>query len=138
MNEMENQVAPQTDLKALTQAYLDAFHAQDLERCLEFFADDATVDFNMTVYSGRQAITDWHKDRFAANLKMVKMNTMTVDGDTVTVDGAVSSKRLSAWRVKALSGRVTMRFEDGKIKNGKLSPRMTNPFNMIREDMGAW
>jgi len=135
---MENQVAPQTDLKTLAQAYLDAFHAQDLERCLQFFADDATVDFNMTAYTGRQAITDWHKDRFAANLKMVKMNTMSVDGDTVTIDGAVSSKRLSAWRVKALSGRVTMRFEDGKIKNGKLSPRMTNPFNMIREDMGAW
>ena len=30
-----------------------------------------------------------------------------------------------------------MRFENGKIKYGKLSPRMTNPFNMMREDMGA-
>jgi len=65
------------------------------------------------------------------------MNSMTVDGDTVTVDGAVASKRLAAWRLKALSGRVTMRFEDGKIKQGKLSPRMTNPFNMMREEMGA-
>jgi ketosteroid isomerase-like protein len=135
---MENNVASQTDLKALAQSYLDAFHAHDLDRCMEFFTDDSSVDFNMTVYKGRQAITDWHKDRFAADLKMVKMNSMTVDGDTVTVDGAVASKRLAAWRVKALSGRVTMRFEDGKIKAGKLSPRMTNPFNMIREDMGAW
>jgi hypothetical protein len=33
---------------------------------------------------------------------------------------------------------VTILFANGKIKNGKLSPRMTNPFNMIREDMGAW
>src|SRR5579862_2153347 len=135
---MENQVVPQADLKELAQAYLDAFHAQDMERCMEFFTDDSSVDFNMTVYTGRKAIADWHKDRFAANLKMVKMNSITVDGDTVTVDGAVSSKRLSAWRVKALSGRVTMRFEGGKIKHGKLAPRMTNPFNMIREDMGAW
>ncbi len=135
---MENNVASQTDLKALAQSYLDAFHAHDLDRCMEFFTDDSTVDFNMTVYKGRQAISDWHKDRFAAELKMVKMNSVTVDGDTVTVDGAVASKRLAAWRVKALSGRVTMKFEDGKIKAGKLSPRMTNPFNMIREDMGAW
>jgi hypothetical protein len=109
-----------------------------MDRCMEFFTDDSNVDFNMTMYTGRQAITDWHKDRFAADLKMVKKNSVSVDGDTVTIDGAISSKRLSAWRVKALSGRVTIRFENGKIKNGKLSPRMTNPFNMIREDMGAW
>jgi ketosteroid isomerase-like protein len=135
---MENQVMSQTDLRALAEAYLEAFHARDLDRCLEFFTDDSTVDFNMTMYTGRQAITDWHKDRFAADLKMVKKNSVSVDGDTVTIDGAISSKRLSAWRVKALSGRVSIRFENGKIKNGKLSPRMTNPFNMIREDMGAW
>ena len=134
---MENQVASQTDLKNIAQAYLDAFHAHDMDRCLEFFADDATVDFNKTMYAGRQGITDWHKDRFEANLQMIKMNSMTVDGDTVVVDGAVSSKRLAAWRLKALSGRVTMKIENGKIKYGKLAPRMTNPFNMMREDMGA-
>ena len=133
---MENEVA--TDIKALAQSYLDAFHARDLDRCLTYFTEDSSVDFNMTVYKGLKAITDWHKDRFAADLKMIKMNTLNVDGDTVTIDGAVSSKRLSAWRVKALSGRLTMRFADGKIMAGKLAPRMTNPFNMIREDMGAW
>jgi len=135
---MENQVVSPTDLKALAESYLEAFHARDLDRCMEFFTDDSNVDFNMTMYAGRQAITDWHKDRFAADLKMVKKNSISVDGDTVTIDGAITSKRLSAWRVKALSGRVTILFANGKIKNGKLSPRMTNPFNMIREDMGAW
>ena len=134
---MENQVAPETDLKTLAQAYLDAFHARDMERCLAFFADDATVDFNKTMYSGKQGITDWHKDRFEADLKMIKMNSITVNGDTVVVDGSVTSKRLAAWRLKSLSGRVTMKFENGKIKYGKLAPRMTNPFNMMREDMGA-
>ena len=134
---MENQIAPETDLKTLAQSYLDAFHAQDMDRCLEYFADDATVDFNKTIYSGKQGITDWHKDRFEADLKMVKMNSITVKDDTVTVDGAVTSKRLAAWRLKSLSGRVTMKFENGKIKYGKLAPRMTNPFNMMREDMGA-
>jgi ketosteroid isomerase-like protein len=137
MNDMENQVAPETDLKTLAQAYLDAFHARDMDRCLDFFTDDATVDFNKTLYTGRQGITDWHKDRFDADLKMIKMNSITVNGDTVVVDGAVTSKRLAAWRLKALSGRVTMQFENGKIKKGKLAPRMTNPFNMMREDMGA-
>jgi ketosteroid isomerase-like protein len=137
MKNMEKEIAPQADLKALAQAYLDAFHARDLERCLEFFSDDASIDFNKTMYNGRQAITDWHKDRFAADLKLVKLNSITADGDTVIVDGAIASKRLAAWRVNAVSGRVTMRFADGKIQSGKLAPRMTNLINMIREDMGA-
>ena len=138
MNDTENvQAASQADLKALAQAYLDAFDAQDLERCLGFFNDDATIDFNMTNYSGRQAITDWHKDRFAANLKLVRLNKITVNGDTVVVDAVATSKRLAAWKVKAISGRVTMRFADGKIISGKLAARMTNPINMLREDMGA-
>lgn len=134
----ENKAASQADLKTLAQAYLEAFDAQDLERCLGFFSDDATIDFNMTAYSGRQAIADWHKDRFAANLKMVRLNKISVDGDTVVVDAVASSKRLAAWKVKSISGRVTMRFAEGKIKSGKLAARMSNPINMLREDMGAW
>lgn len=135
--ENENKAASQADLKALAQAYLDAFDAQDLERCLGFFSDDASIDFNKTVYNGRQGVTDWHKDRFAANLKLVRLNSISVNGDTVVVDAVASSKRLAAWKVKSISGRVTMRFADGKIKSGKLTARMSNPINMMREDMGA-
>ena len=138
MSEMESKVATETDLKALAQAYLEAFDARDIERCMAFFTDESSVDFNTTVYTGRQAIEAWHKDRFDANLKMVNLKSVTVKGDTVQVDGTVSSKRLAAWRIKQLNGRVTMRFVDGKIRQGKLSPRMTNPFNTLREDMGAW
>ena len=136
--ENENKAASQADLKALAQAYLEAFDAQDLERCLGFFSDDATIDFNKTDYTGLQAITGWHKDRFAANLKMVRLNSISVNGDTVVVDAVASSKRLAAWKVKSINGRVTMRFVDGKIKSGKLAARMSNPLNMLREDMGTW
>jgi ketosteroid isomerase-like protein len=134
----ENKTATEADLKALAEAYLDAFHKRDLERCVDFFSDDAAIDFNMTAYKGRQAIVDWHKDRFEADLKMLRLNSITVKGDTVTVDGVATSKRLVAWKAKSIAGRVTMRFVDGKIKNGKLAARMTNPLNMLREDMGTW
>jgi ketosteroid isomerase-like protein len=133
----ENKAASEADLKALAQAYLDAFDAQDLERCLTFFSEDASIDFNKTVYNGRQAVTDWHKDRFAANLKLIRLNSITVKGDTVVVDAVASSKRLAAWKLKSISGRVTMRFADGKITSGKLAARMSNPINMMRENMGA-
>jgi hypothetical protein len=135
--ENENRTASQTDLKAVAQAYLEAFDARDLERCLGFFSDDATIDFNKTNYNGLQAITDWHKDRFAADLRLVRLNNISVNGDTVVVDAVASSKRLAAWKVKSISGRVTLRFVDGKIKSGKLAARMSNPINMMREDMGA-
>jgi len=140
MNDTENAntTATEADLKALAEAYLDAFHKRDLERCVDFFSDDATIDFNMTAYNGRQAIVDWHKDRFEADLKMLRLNNITVKGDTVVVDGVATSKRLIAWKAKSIAGRVTMRFADGKIKSGKLSARMTNPLNMLREDMGTW
>jgi ketosteroid isomerase-like protein len=140
MNDTENvnKTATEADLKALAEAYLDAFHKRDLERCVDFFSDDATIDFNMTAYNGRQAIVDWHKDRFEADLKMLRLNNITVKGDTVVVDGVATSKRLIAWKAKSIAGRVTMRFADGKIKSGKLSARMTNPLNMLREDMGTW
>jgi ketosteroid isomerase-like protein len=136
--ENENKTAAPADLKALAEAYLDAFHKRDLDRCVEFFSDDAAIDFNMTAYKGRQAIIDWHKDRFEADLKMLRLNNISVKGDTVTVDGVATSKRLVAWKAKSIAGRVTMHFVDGKIKNGKLSARMTNPLNMLREDMGTW
>lgn len=134
----ENKTATEADLKALAEAYLDAFHKRDLDRCVDFFTDDATIDFNMTAYKGRQAIVDWHKDRFEADLKMLRLNNISVKGDTVTVDGVATSKRLVAWKAKSIAGRVTMRFADGKIKSGKLAARMTNPLNMLREDMGTW
>jgi ketosteroid isomerase-like protein len=136
--ENANKAATEADLKALAESYLDAFHKRELDRCVDFFSDDATIDFNMTAYKGRQAIIDWHKDRFEADLKMLRLNNITVKGDTVTVDGVATSKRLVAWKAKSIAGRVTMRFADGKIKSGKLSARMTNPLNMLREDMGTW
>lgn len=137
--EKENQAAAATELKAKAEAYLDAFHKRELDRCVDFFSDDATIDFNMTAYKGRQSIIDWHKDRFEADLKMLRLNNIAVKGDTVTIDGVATSKRLVAWKAKSIAGRVTMRFgADGKIKTGKLSARMTNPLNMLREDMGTW
>jgi hypothetical protein len=136
MNQALDQ-ASQPDLKAVVEAYLQAFDAQDVERCLAFFNDDATVDFQMAVYRGRDAIADWHRDRFAANLKMARLDSISVKGSTVVVNGVVTSKRLAAWNVKALSGRVTMGFANGKIQTGKLTARITNPLHTVNAIRGV-
>lgn len=121
-----------TDLKALVKTYLDAFEARDLDKCLEFFTDESAVDFQNTIYKGLEQIREWHTDRFAADLRLTKLEGILVKGNTVTVDCVAASSRLAAWNVKALPGRITLKFEDDKVKEGKLSARMMNVFDLLR------
>ena len=121
-----------TDLEAVIRAYLESFDARDLQRCVEFFAEDASIDFQMSAYRGHKAIQQWHADRFSADLRINRPESVRVNGDTVTVDAVISSERLAAWKVTSLSGRVTVRFECGKIKECKLTLRMGNPIELIR------
>jgi len=124
-----------TDLEAIIRAYLDSFDARDLQGCVGYFAEDASIDFQMSPYRGHKAIEQWHADRFGADLRIKRIEAVRVIGDTVTVDAVVSSKRLAAWKMNSLSGRVTVRFESGKIKECKLSPRMGNPIDLIRGEL---
>ena len=135
----EGPMPPMNDADAQTRVreYMAAFEARDVAKCLGFFADDATVDFQGTSYEGLQAIETWHKDRFEANLKVVRLESITVNGDNVVVDIVVSSDRLRAWNVKTLKGRITIRLEGGKFKEGKLASRMTNIFDVLRSGDGA-
>lgn len=110
-----------SDLEVLTRAYLESFEARDVERCVGFFAEDGFIDFQMSTYRGRAAIEQWHTDRFAADLKVQRVQSVRVDGDVVTVEAVVSSKRLAAWMIGSLTGRIAMRFETGKIKECRLA-----------------
>ncbi len=120
------------DLQALAQAYLDAFEARNLDACLAMFIESSSIDFQDTLYKGLEAVKTWHEDRFAANLRLLKVESVNVKGDVVTVDCTAASNRLAAWNVKSLPGRITMRFEGDKIKEGKLSARMMNVFDFLR------
>jgi ketosteroid isomerase-like protein len=123
---------PAPDLEALTRAYLDAFEARDLERCLAFYTDEARIDFQMGVFQGRNGIEDWHRDRFAANLRLVRIESISVKGDTVIVEAIAASDRLTAWKIKSLSGRMTLRFGGGRIVEARFAPRVLSPVDMIR------
>lgn len=120
------------DRQTLIKGYIEAFEARDLDRCMSYFSDDAAIDFQDTIYSGRQNIESWHNERFEANLRIRKLESVRVDGDTAVVDVVISSDRLSAWNVKSLNGRITVRFEGEKFREGKLAARMTNVFDMLR------
>lgn len=115
------------DLQMVVQAYLEAFEARDLSRCLDFYAEDATINFLSGLYEGQQAIEEWHQDRFTADLRLVQVDEISVQGDTATVDAVATSKRLRIWKIDSLNGRATFRFENGKIKQAKFGLQMNNP-----------
>jgi uncharacterized protein (TIGR02246 family) len=123
---------PAADLEAVVRDYLKAFESRDLEGCLGFFNEDASLNFQGGVYRGLKGIGDWHRDRFAADLKVLRIESIHVDGERVVVDAVVTSKRLTAWRLTSVPGRITVQFNQGKIQEGKFAPRMMSPIDMIR------
>jgi ketosteroid isomerase-like protein len=118
---------PAEDLQEMVRAYLEAFERRDLPRCLEFFADDAAITFALSVYRGKQAIEEWHKDRFSADLRVVRVERIRSHNGAVVVDAVATSKVARAWRFASVSGTVTLVFDGSKIKEAKFGLRTPLP-----------
>lgn len=123
----KERIMQETDLQATIQAYLRAFDQRDLSRCMNFFVENATIDFASGIYRGTQAIEGWHKDRFAADLRVLRVDAIRAQGNTVTVDVVATSNVARAWRVNSVAGRATVVFQDGKIKEARFGLRMALP-----------
>lgn len=115
--------------------YLDAFGARDLERCIAFFGDQAVLEFGPTTYQGHEALEQWHKTRFAADLKVQSVDNVTVDGENVTVEGTITSNRLKIWHLNQLKGRVVAKVRDGKITDLRFKTRAPSPVKVMRSWM---
>lgn len=117
-----------TDPAAIINEYLQAVKDHDLKRCVDFYADDATLIFLSGVFRGKKAIEDWHKERFDAAFEIVRVDAVRTKEDRVTLDAVITSKRLKTWKITSLGGRANFRLINGKIQETKLSPRIQNPF----------
>lgn len=120
----------ENDLEVLAKAYLDAFHARDVDDCLNYFADDATIIFQTGTYRGLREVEAWHRDRFAADLRLTKVKSITVDGETATIEGTATSNRLRAWKIGSINGHIILTFDDNKIKEAKFGAKM-GPLQML-------
>jgi len=118
------------DLQATVKAYLEAFEARDLPRCLGFYDEEATIFFHTGTYRGKREIEAWHRDRFDADMRMTRIDSISVQGDMVMVEGTAASNRLRAWKIKSINGIMTLLFQKGKIKEAKFSARM-GPLQML-------
>ena len=115
--------ATQTNAQDVVQAYIDAFGARDLARCVGIFDEQAVIEYGPASYRGSQMLEQWHQERFTHNMTVVNIKDISCSGDTVTVEGTITSNRLKAWRVGTLSGKAKFLVRDGKIASVSLSLR---------------
>ncbi|MFW6195539.1 MAG: nuclear transport factor 2 family protein [Chloroflexota bacterium] len=116
-------------LQGMVEAYLDALQRQDLEGCVNFFSDDASIHFLGGEFRGSEAIRAWHRDRFIANLEILKTSNFKTEENTVTLDALVTSDKIKAWKIGKLAGKVAISVKDGRIAEIKLSPKVYNPLS---------
>jgi hypothetical protein len=111
----------------VVRAYLDAFAARDLPGCLERYAPTATIHFAGGVYRGPEAIEDWHRERFKADLRLVHLEDIRDEGELVVVEATATSRRLQLFKIDSLAGLVTFRLDDNLIVEAEFGLRMNNP-----------
>jgi ketosteroid isomerase-like protein len=107
----------------VVKAYLQAYEERDLSRCMDFYTEDPTIQFGMAVYRGREAAERWHQDRFAANFRIIRIEEVRSQGNTVIVDAVATSNRVKIWRLDSLGGRATFVLYGGKINEAKYGLR---------------
>lgn len=111
------------DVKPLVLDYLKAFDARDLPRCLSFCNEDATFHFLWRTFRGMKGMEKWHRDRFDADLRVTRVDDITIAGNTVHVDVIVTSNRLKARKLNQLGARITLKLERGALADVKFSHR---------------
>lgn len=120
--QMTDQQAPALQVRAMD--YLHAFEARDLDRCLTFYDDAATLIFHTGRYCGRQEITAWHQDRFNADLRLLQIEDVATEAETVIIDATATSKRLKAWRIPSLAAKVEFVYQNDLIVLAKFGLRI--------------
>jgi hypothetical protein len=83
------------------------------------------VQFQFSRYRGRDSIDAWHRERFAANLRVLRVEDVVADEEEVTVDAVVASDRLAQWHFDSLSVRLVFQLQGGHIRELKCEMRAT-------------
>lgn len=117
-----------TDVRSIVQAYREALEARDVDRCVSFYAEDAIIHFGPGVYWGKEAIESWHRDRFAANLRILRLEELQVDSNRAVYDVEVESDKLKTWRINTLQAKAIVTLQDGRIRELKFSVRLNGIF----------
>lgn len=111
------------DPRSLLEAYRTAFEAGDATLCAGLFAEDATLKFIFGTFKGRKAIEDWHKERFSAEVKLLRIESVSVEGEKISMNAAVTSRKLRRFRMNEVKGTAVFHVQDGRFSEAHFSPR---------------
>src|ERR1017187_3964411 len=95
--------------------YLEAFRIRDLCRCTELYAEGAILEFGGTYCRDKPCLERWHRERFASNLDLLRIDSVLVNGNVGTVRGGVIRAGLKPGGAPPLWGRAIFIIRDGKI-----------------------
>jgi hypothetical protein len=110
------------DPRAVVEAYIATFESGDVPQCVGFFTQDAVIEFGLGTYRGKQAIEEWHRERFDADLQLISLDGIEAEGDTVVIQVVGTSRRLRSFRIDSLKGTGTFLILEGKIKEARFAP----------------
>src|SRR5689334_5165767 len=92
--------------QAIIEHYLRVFQARDLPACAAVFSADGQIYFLAEIYAGQAAIEQWHRERFAAELEIVRVDQILAEGDLATADLVVTSQVLRDWEMPKMGTRL--------------------------------
>ena len=110
----------ENDPMTVTQAFNDASNANDVERILDLFADDAVIQQvppapppGPSTWTGKQQIREWFEPQLQ-NLNVVSRN-MRLNGDTVTWDATLTGDMFRQMGVDTFDVTAETVVRGGKI-----------------------
>jgi ketosteroid isomerase-like protein len=118
----------EAETRALVEAYQQALETRDPVHCTNFYTEDAIIHFGTGEYQGRDALEEWHQDRFDASLRLVEMREVSVKDSEAVYDVVVASNALKRWKINALRATAVFHFDGDRIREVKFTPRLTSLF----------
>jgi hypothetical protein len=88
------------------------------------FADGATVSFRDKRAEGRDAIRQWHEERFSNHIDVRLDGAVVTAGESISAPVRLKSDRLEGRRLAELPATITIQTKDGLIATMKIEARI--------------
>ena len=96
---------------------VEAVNSQDIEGALDLFAEDAVVDTGGPVtYQGTVEIKGWLEELASDNFE-IRVESVEVNGDTITERETLSMDSWSAMGLSTLQGVSEIKVQDGRVQS---------------------
>lgn len=125
---MNNTISAET----VVRQYLDAFTQHDLTRAMSFFTEQSTVVAREGTHTGLAAIEQWHRDRFAGEVRVLEVKSVKAEPQGALAELVVTSAKLAETRLRSVSAKMTYEIDNGVIKHTELEFKIPGILKLFR------